>query len=133
MAKIESGQTDPNLTAIYNLKNALRCSPGQFIEDYNESASDKELLGVEDLNREQLQQLKATLLEELGRSLSYSQLFTIDDAITDDEIKEAYKGFTFSQDDFLTMQQRHKIGTKTCLFDRCNSTKGTIRTRLKRK
>lgn len=56
--------------------------------------------GVEDLNREQLQQLKTNYLIESGRSLSYLDLATIDEIITDNEIKAIYGGFMFSQEDF---------------------------------
>ena len=60
---------------------------------------------VQDLNREQLTQLKADylenqLLETEGRGISYGEIVEADNLVSDVEIFEAFDGYTFTPDDF---------------------------------
>lgn len=61
---------------------------------------------IDDLTKEQLQQLKVKYLDELlyekeKRSISYGEIITIDEIITDEEIKKAYDFYTFTTEDFF--------------------------------
>lgn len=60
---------------------------------------------IHELNREQLIQIKQAYYtrkqEEAGQGVSYQELAEIDALVTDAEIKEAYEGIDFVQDDFF--------------------------------
>lgn len=56
---------------------------------------------LEELNREQLQQLKCDYWQEVkGNTLSYYEMATIDELVTDDELKIYYDQYDFTDEDF---------------------------------
>lgn len=57
---------------------------------------------VMELSREQLQQLKQRHLMEKGAALSWGELASIDEVLSDKEIFEAYEGVNFVEDDFFS-------------------------------
>ena len=58
-------------------------------------------MDVRELNRDQLTQLKASYYDELHpEGVSYGELASINDLVTDAEILEAYAGVCFVDDDF---------------------------------
>lgn len=60
---------------------------------------------VQDLNREQLQQVKVNYYtndcNEPDGPLSYGEILDIDNIISDREVCEAYAGIDFVEDDFF--------------------------------
>lgn len=60
---------------------------------------------VQELNREQLQQVKVNYYtndcNEPSGPLSYGEIMDIDNIISDEEIYEAYAGVDFVEDDFF--------------------------------
>ncbi len=60
---------------------------------------------VKELSRDQLVELKQNYLtekyEEQGEGISYGELAEADDIVSDEEIFEAYAGYSFSDDDFM--------------------------------
>lgn len=61
-------------------------------------------MSIEELNRDQLTQVKQRYytekLAEKGEGVSYLELATINELVTDEEIIEAYSGVCFVPDDF---------------------------------
>ena len=62
------------------------------------------MLGVEDLSRDQLTELKQQYyteeLDELGESPSYDELARIDELVSDQTIFDVYENDSFTNDDF---------------------------------
>ena len=58
-------------------------------------------LTVEQLNAEQVRQLKEAYYTSKHDAVSYAELADIDTLVTDAEIIEEYKGIIFSEDDFF--------------------------------
>lgn len=60
---------------------------------------------VKELNRDQLVELKQTMLcermDQCGESPSYGELADVDETISDEEVYIYYAGFIFSPDDFF--------------------------------
>ena len=60
---------------------------------------------VQDLNREQLQQVKVNYYtndcNEPNGPLSYGEILDIDNIVSDEEVYEAYAGVDFVEDDFF--------------------------------
>lgn len=60
---------------------------------------------VQDLNREQLQQVKVNYYtndcNEPDGPLSYGDILGIDNIVSDEEVYEAYAGVDFVKDDFF--------------------------------
>lgn len=61
-------------------------------------------MSVEELNREQLTQLKQNMLMERmdaeGETPSWGELAEVDSLITDEEVQQEYAGTEFVTDDF---------------------------------
>lgn len=58
-------------------------------------------MDVTELDREQLQQLKVAIYAERnGGSISYGEIASIDELVTDSEATEQFAGYVFSPDDF---------------------------------
>jgi len=61
---------------------------------------------VQELNKEQLQQLKVRYLDELlqeeeGRNISYGEIANIDEIVSDKIIFDLYGHITFVEEDFF--------------------------------
>jgi len=56
---------------------------------------------VYQLSKDELTELKARHYTETHDSVSYGELSQIDDLVSDQEIKEAYSGIDFVDDDFF--------------------------------
>lgn len=57
-------------------------------------------LTVDELSSEQLTILKQNMYSEINDTVSWSELADIDNLVSDEEVKEYYKDFTFTEDDF---------------------------------
>ena len=58
---------------------------------------------VDELNREQLLQLKASYYDDLHpEGVSYYEYANIDNLVSDAEIMKAYSGIDFVEDDFFS-------------------------------
>lgn len=57
---------------------------------------------VYELNRDQLQELKAHYHQRTGVDLSYDELANIDNLISDEEVYSYYHDYSFSPDDFAS-------------------------------
>lgn len=57
-------------------------------------------MNVHELNRDQLVQLKQSYLCAKYRNISYGELATADDIVTDEEVFLRYDGANFTEDDF---------------------------------
>lgn len=57
---------------------------------------------VYELNRDQLQELKARYYQGAGEDLSYDELANIDNLVSDREVYSYYCNFSFSPDDFVS-------------------------------
>lgn len=57
---------------------------------------------VYELNRDQLQELKARYYQGAGEDLSYDELANIDNLVSDEEVYSYYRNFSFSPDDFAS-------------------------------
>lgn len=60
---------------------------------------------VKDLNREQLTELKQQYYSDNHESVSYFDLATIDDLVSDEEIEEEFEDVYFSSDDFFSSME----------------------------
>ena len=58
-------------------------------------------MSVEELNRDQLIELKQRYLDEIYYGISYDQLASIDSIVPDEVVFNYYEGITFSEDDFF--------------------------------
>ena len=58
-------------------------------------------MSVEELNRDQLIELKQRYLAEIYYGISYDQLARIDSIVPDEVVFHYYEGITFSEDDFF--------------------------------
>lgn len=61
---------------------------------------------VQELNKEQLQQLKVRYLDELlqeeeGRNISYGEIVNIDDIVSDKIMFDLYEHIEFVEEDFF--------------------------------
>lgn len=57
---------------------------------------------VSELSREQLVELKSTMLEAvLGYEPSYGELAIADELVSDEQVEEEYGGVCFTSDDFF--------------------------------
>ena len=56
---------------------------------------------VEELSKEQLEELKQRYYMERHENVSLSELIDINDYVTDEEIKKEYEGICFTDDDFF--------------------------------
>lgn len=57
---------------------------------------------VQELNREQLQQVKVNYyMNDCNKPLSYGEILDIDNIVSDEEVYEAYAGVEFVEDDFF--------------------------------
>lgn len=61
---------------------------------------------VQELNKEQLQQLKVRYLDELlqeeeGRNISYGEIANIDEIVSDKIVFDLYGHITFVEEDFF--------------------------------
>ena len=56
---------------------------------------------LQDLNREQIIQLKQNLYCERNENASYGELAEIDDLVSDEELKEEYGHIDFVDEDFF--------------------------------
>lgn len=59
-------------------------------------------MSVEQLNREQLTELKEKYYIENNDNVSYFELIDIDNLVSDKEIIEAYQGIVFVEEDFFS-------------------------------
>ncbi len=57
-------------------------------------------MGVHELNRDQLVQLKQNYLCEKQKSVSWGELAAADEIVTDEEIYNEYAHIMFTEDDF---------------------------------
>lgn len=66
---------------------------------------DGKTFGVRDLNREQMTQLKRYYWNDKrireGKKVTFADFEIIDDLVTDEEIYQAYKNLSFTEDDFI--------------------------------
>lgn len=60
---------------------------------------------VTNLNREQLTELKQNYYCENNDNVSWFELATIDDLVSDEDIFEEYEEVYFTEDDFLSSMQ----------------------------
>lgn len=60
------------------------------------------IMYVSELSREQLVELKSTMLEAiLGYEPSYGELAIADELVSDEQVEEEYGGVCFTPDDFF--------------------------------
>lgn len=66
---------------------------------------DGKTFGVRDLNREQMTQLKRYYWNDKrireGKKVTFADFEIIDELVTDEEIYQAYKSLSFTEDDFI--------------------------------
>ena len=67
-------------------------------------------MNVRELKRQQLQELKSKYYDDFlqdteGRSISYGEMASIDEIITDDEIFEEFSGYYFVDEDFSPVEE----------------------------
>lgn len=55
----------------------------------------------DELNREQITQLKQSILCERQEAVSWGELADADELISDELLKENYSGITFTEEDFF--------------------------------
>lgn len=72
---------------------------------------------VQELKRQQLQELKIKYYDDRlqdveGRCISYYEMATIDDLVTDDEVFQEFGGYIFTDDDFMPVEDEEKGGAK---------------------
>lgn len=60
---------------------------------------------VKELNREQLIELKERYYMDKHRNVSYSELASIDQIVSDDKIFKAYASIDFVNDDFFCSKE----------------------------
>ena len=58
-------------------------------------------MNVEELNRDQLIELKQRYLDEIYYGISNEELARIDSIVSDEVVFNYYEGITFSEDDFF--------------------------------
>lgn len=75
---------------------------------------------VYELNRDQLQELKARYYQEAGEDLSYDELVNIDNLISDEEVYSYYGSYLFSPDDFASSagEEFFKLDLRYCAGSR---------------
>ena len=56
---------------------------------------------IDELNRDQITQLKQNFLCETQESVSWGELAEADDLVSDDLLRENYGWYTFTEDDFF--------------------------------
>ena len=56
---------------------------------------------VDELNRDELTELKRNYYSEKNKNVSYGELSIIDDLVTDAEIYKEYEGTEFTREDFF--------------------------------
>lgn len=59
------------------------------------------IVSVEELNKEQLEQLKQHYYTEKQENVSWEEIININDYVSNEEIIRAYSGINFVEDDFL--------------------------------
>ena len=78
-------------------------------------------MGVRELNRDQLAELKCQYLQNLQGNLSYDEIADIDSYVSDEEVFGAYSGYSFSRDDFSSESDPgsdYSLELGECLGDR---------------
>ena len=65
---------------------------------------------VRELKRQQLQELKIKYLDDLlqeqeGRSISYGEMASIDELVTDEKIFNEFAGYVFTDEDFSPVEE----------------------------
>ena len=65
---------------------------------------------VRELKRQQLEELKIHYYDEIlqeqeGRSISYGEMASIDELVTDEKIFNEYNGYIFTDDDFSPVEE----------------------------
>lgn len=85
---------------------------------------------INELNRQQLQQLKTQYYDEIlqeteGRGISYGEMFEIDNIITDEKIKNEYAGYIFTKEDFFTESEENWKMTRKVNYKKRFSRNGT--------
>ena len=64
---------------------------------------------VDELNRDELTELKRNYYSEKNKNVSYGELSFIDDLVTDSEIYKEYEGVEFTSEDFFCNSHNTEI------------------------